>query len=283
MKQYTFFARDYYSNSGNFSISGVHYSALLQHCFQYSYYFSLVVYNMSSPLVKSLEKCRVAEIPPFLENFSHDHRRIFYFACEESYKIISSNSENLLNDSIQQINSTEDPLFFREDGTLFFEAICHEGEYSLFLQAEENVDDVLKFGHWLAIDDSGVPSSPARDHQLTPERAHIIRTEEFYISLQEIRQAPYRKLTSPTLHALIEFINSYRPQNCRAFPSGINPALSFLPHWYRAFELYILGEFNAMTNVKIIDAFAQSGYDNTNGYIKFFEMLDFYINNICPD
>lgn len=108
MKQYSFFSRDYFNNSGDFSISKEHYSSVLRHCFRYGKYLSLIVCRDNSPIAEELEQWRV---PPFqTERLNQQVMRRFYVACAQVQKIISS--YNLLDyDEMLRGNYPEDLVF----------------------------------------------------------------------------------------------------------------------------------------------------------------------------
>lgn len=284
MYQYTFYTHDYFTNSGEYSITGKHYMTLLKHCFQFSGFFSIIIYNEKYWLLQKLEKWRIVDFPHQTVALTQISWRYFYKICPEMLGVILASKQNLFafpkNSQEQHIG---DPAFLRKDGTVFFDSVIREGEYSIYPRSEEDVGAILKFGHWLPIDKFGIPESPAHEHQLIPARRQEIKLDSLYIMLQEIRESPSKYLTAPTIYELILFIQKYRPVNCKGVSMDWLPQCSFVPPWYRAFELYVLGELNAMTNTPVSDAFENAGYCSERGYAHFYELLDVYLAKICTD
>ena len=280
MKQYTFFSRDFFNNSGDFPISEEHYSSLLQHCFRYGKFLSLIVCRDNSPIVEELEQWRV---PPFqTERLNQQDMRRFYVACAQVQKIISS--YNLLDyDEMLRENYPEDLVFVRADGSIFFECIVHEGEYHFYPRDEENIADVLKFGHWMPMDEHGAPEVPASEHQLIPEPRKEIESEPFYLLLKNVQKEPYQFLSAPTITELTSFIKAYRPEGLQNLPPAIQSNVSFVPRWYHGLEMYILGKYHAMTNSTICGVLLEVEGGDAEGYRKFFEHMDYYVTNICPE
>ena len=283
MKLYSFFSRDYFSNNGNHSISGDHYYVLLNHCFQFSRFFSITAHKKDCILIKELEHLQVTTVP-FSITQNLCNARIFYSACKQSHDILVSCGQNLLDDVYgQEEYHPENLSFYRADGSVFFEALNHEGEYCLYLRPEENIDAVLEFGHWLAMDEFGNPEAPACEHQLTPVLRSSVLSDPLYILLQKIRYTPYSYICSSTIQELNKFIKNYRPMGFHNFPAELDSLLSFTPEWYKSFELYVLDELNSMTNTPIINAFEKAGYSDKSGFNKFYEFLDNYLSKICHD
>ena len=282
MKQYTFFSRDYFSNSGNFSIAGDHFVVLMNYCFQYSSYLSFRTSQPDNRIIHELKKCQIesSEIGCELEN---KHDRIFCNTSKEVYNTLMLCSSILLEDGyFRPAGYPEDIIFYRQDGSIFFEAINHEGEYSLFVSSEENVDAILKFGHWLAFDAFGKPEAPACEHQLPPPVPQsCILSDGLYLMLQEMRATSEKHIRSLTIQEVLQYAEDYKPQGYHSLPSSIKAVCSFLPVWYIAFKLFVLGELNAMTNDTILEALEKAGYSGTDGFIKFYELLDRYVTEIC--
>jgi len=284
MYQYTFYTRDYFTNSGEYSITGEHYVTLLKHCFQFSDFFSIVIYNESYCLLQELEKWRIVDFPYPTVALTKIKWRYFYKICPEMLDAILASQHNLFGfPENSQEHHIGDPAFLRKDGTIFFDSVILEGEYNIYPHLEEDVGDILKFEHWLPIDEFGIPESPAQEHQLMPARRQEVTSSSLYTMLQAIRKSPSKYLAAPTIYELILFIQKYRPANCKDVFMDWFPQCSFVPPWYRAFEQYVLGELNAMTNTPVSDAFENAGYCSERGYVHFYKLLDAYLVQICTD
>lgn len=288
MNTFTFFARDFFENSGEFDISAEHYAVLLRHCFRYGKYLSLVVYDQRSPMLSRLEPWRVLDLPFQTDNLYNIRMRRFYSACSEVHEIISSC--NLLDycgklhydcaDS--QVCMPEDPMFLREDGSIFFDSIVHEGEYSFYPRPDEDIGEVLQFGHWLPMDENGRAAAPAREHQLLPFPRSEIESDSFYLLLRKIQKTPCSYLRSATIQELDDFIESYWPEQFHDISPTRDPHVANTPLWYGGFRMYVLSACNALTNATVSEAFTQAGYGETEAYRKYFELLDDYVANTCP-
>lgn len=282
MKKYTFFIHDYFNNSGNYLITGKHYSSLLHHCFQYGYILSLVIHEKQNSIAKRLESWRITS--PFFDtsNLNRSNLRYFYYVCKEVYDIIASMDCAFLGfNNYRTSVFWDDPIFLRKDGSIFFEAFIHDGEYSIYPQQGEDVSQILEYGHWLPMDEYGVPEVSAQEHQLQPIRRDEIECDSFYLLLRDIQTCPHKYLNNATIGELSVYIKKYHSKDSFIVPFEISAIFSFLPHWYRAFELYVLGELKAMTNSSIFDAFTQSGYSPEASFTQFFSFLDSFIANIC--
>lgn len=43
----------------------------------------------------------------------------------------------------------EDPVFYRDDGSVFFSSIIHDGKCFLFPTDSENISDIVSSDHWV--------------------------------------------------------------------------------------------------------------------------------------
>lgn len=282
MKQYTYYTRDYYSNSGTYLMSKDHFYTLMQHSFHYGCYLSLVIHDPDHPVVQELQKWNIQCVPFSLKDLTYPDRRRVYTACDDVFKILQPEFENWRNPSCTvRIPHQEDVAFLRKDGSIFFDSIFHEGEYSIYPQENEPVGEILQYGHWLLIDANGSPSAPAREHQLLPRSREEIELDSLFVLLLNVRDNPHKYLKSPTADELITLIQNYRPPDYSTIPTDLNSRISFLPRWYKGFELFVLAEFDALTNSSIIDVLDKEGYPDQLGFAKFYDLLDGYLTKVC--
>ena len=136
-------------------ITGENFKILMQKCFKYSKYLSLNYICQSSPMMKHLEKFVSLAAPPALSFAGHcgcAGKQIYYDICDELYEIIVNSANGLFENWVPdwQYFGPENPVFYREDGTVFMDAFTHNGEITLRPNAEEDVSDVISNEYWLA-------------------------------------------------------------------------------------------------------------------------------------
>jgi hypothetical protein len=236
------------------------------------------------PLIVELENWKIHSVRVLLPQMNIQGKRCLYFASEETYKIISESMFNFLEYSEELWDrQPHDPIFLRQDGSVFFHAVLHEEEYSIYTQDYEDISDVLKFGHWLPINEFGIPSALASEHQLDPVSRKSLEEDELFTILNTIRHFPDTFLKSISISQLESFINGYRPAIYTGCKVSIPSFLSYAPLWYTSFKMYILGKLNARTNDSITHAFLKSGYSQETAFSEFFALLDYYVGNVCYD
>lgn len=139
--------QDYYDEI-NGDIKGDDYIELINSCFSYSYYFSLVYKSNSLKLLqldRFLYRSFYSDCWPGTISTSDGGIVKIYLCNEDSKKELLS-----ISDSIFSWNSCfgnqlpEDMAFYRKDGTVFFESIVHEGECLIFNNSNEAVRVINK-------------------------------------------------------------------------------------------------------------------------------------------
>lgn len=175
---YHFYGYDFFTGRGIYDLEQEHYWALLQLCLKYCSYFSILVAEKSVEKMQIFESYSI-EKPDFpYQNESLGDiiwggilrsRRQYYRVCDESIRLLYQLSTNIfeLYDTGEH-NFPEDPVFYRADGSVFFNSVIHEWECHLFPHKDENIDSVLQFGHWLykrggTVWKEGEVSNPADD------------------------------------------------------------------------------------------------------------------------
>lgn len=278
--KYTFYARDYYSNSGSFTFTQEHYYDLINFCFKYGKYFSLVVWKDNTIGFDQLEKWRIPRPQITFQNETFFENRRFYSCCEASYSFLLKATDTIFD--FERPNP-EDIVFYREDGTVLLDSVAHEGECSIFPMYEENASKLLEHGHWLemtggSVFEEGIPSAPASEHQLEPSTSWDMFNEPLFIRLREVQLSTTCYSGMKKCGDLMVFIESVcddieRSQFCDRPISGIK----YVPAWYCAFKLYILGKCDAKTSDSIPDALKKAGYFEKDGVYRFFNLLEQFI------
>ena len=272
MKEYTFFDRDYYRNSGEQWISGEHFETLLAKCFLYSKYVALTG-GCNKQLLQLMKTWQVNDLcADFLQKNRQYTGRVFY-ANEETHRIVSAYLTNLFEDDQYWTEPVVgDITFLREDLTCLFETILHEGECSLYLHEDEDFSDVVCQEGWLLINGEGKPEIPAKDVNLPMASFCEIQSDFLFAELQRMKCDENR-----TIEDLCEYLTSYRPLGWKDVNACVEELVNFLPRWFVRFEFFILAKCNALTTTQIADALKQAGYTGTAGTARFYELLEEYV------
>lgn len=151
---YCFFDTDA-SGNAEYDITGEEYKTLLEHCCRYSSVFSLYQDNIEA--IRALEPYRiVVDDKVFHREVHYGHygntegKVIYYRVCEEIYDILTKHCNSLF----QWINgwgyhNPTDPIFYREDGSVFLFTRIHEGVAALIPRKNEDVSNIIKNPLWI--------------------------------------------------------------------------------------------------------------------------------------
>ena len=277
MGYYTYYIRDFFLNAGEFPLSGEHYKELLRCCFQYSAYVSFLRVRPNHPFAGVLKKWEVRNVPQLDSSACDLGLRNVYFACEDLHRAMESWTDDLFSlYTMCEHQFPEDPVFFRSDGSVFFESTIHEGECSISPRSGEDVASVLAYGHWLYVGEKGVPEVPAKEHQLPLPGYTEIIDSPFYKELLMIREAPLEHIPTATIDSLYDFLTCYIPPEYRNRKYPFSGSANW-PTWFFAFELYVLGDCDVATFTDLPVAFEKIGCGGERGFAKFFEFLQQYV------
>lgn len=174
MRYYVFYDTNVFEDcSEEYDIVSEDYKELLTLCFRYSTSFSFMIAgegirSIVESLPKELDKYRIDEDNNVLDVYIRYMNRYkdirCYTACPETYDLILE-----INDSIfKWINGRgnkkpEDLTFYREDGSVFFTSIIHEGECYLYPRYNENINSVVLNGKWYLVDSTMKSITPVRN------------------------------------------------------------------------------------------------------------------------
>lgn len=165
LKKYNFYDSDWFLGGNGdveYDIRGEDFGKLLAICFRYS---SCVAFcfrgffqfqDVLSPFEIERPAC-VAEkdVPGGYDYFypktgekQCSHTR-FYRVCPELYEVLLSISDSLFSWLYGRGHcKPEDPTFYREDGSVFFSSVIHEGECHLYLRGGEDASEILGISGW---------------------------------------------------------------------------------------------------------------------------------------
>ena len=157
MMMYQFYDTDS-SGTKDWDIQGVDYQKLIHTCAQYTTIISMRVTYASNPYLHQMERFRLYETDGVEFAYKHYYSRDDEKAREEVwyYRLCPEVMETLLHisDSVfKWINAwgyqnPEDLVFYREDGTIFFDSIVHEGVCRLYPRDDEDVQHIVQTQGW---------------------------------------------------------------------------------------------------------------------------------------
>ena len=168
--KYQFYDTDE-SGWAEYDIKGEDYIELMKLCIKYSKtvcFRKFIHLEYNSRIPERLEKYRLPinenTIKPYYGNYRHScFKKLTDEAKEQLYLLELSEEviEWLLSatDDIWDWDRgadkllPEDPVFFREDGSVFADSIIHEGEFNIFPIDGEDVSSVVSKEHWFCLKD----------------------------------------------------------------------------------------------------------------------------------
>jgi len=152
MNKYYFYDWDCHTNT-DLDLSGEAYKHLIWTCCRYCKYVSFSVEKDSE--ISELEKFRVPASYDFMQKICKQQdpeSRLeirFYVADTELCDWMCATAESIF-EWIRgwAYNNPEDPIFYREDGSVFLKSCIHEGELTLLPRKEEDITVVISAAPW---------------------------------------------------------------------------------------------------------------------------------------
>ena len=279
--KYTFFSRDYFANSGDYDFSKLHYLAIIDFCFTHSWCFSLVFWDDHYGTDRTLNSWNIPN-PGFLfQNETNPSRRLFFSCCKESRDFILRETSSIFDFVWPK---PEDITFYRRDGSVLFDSIAHEGECSIFPRLHEDISEILAHGHWIRMEggtvfEEGSPCAPACDHQIVPCASWNMFEEPLFVEIRRIQFSNEYETLFNCVSELVAYIDTFckKVQYCIT-GDHCSPLIRYMPQWYVAFKLFVLGQCHENTNTALSVAFINAGFRGKEGIHKFFEYLDSYVS-----
>ena len=270
MSYFAYFDRDYFRNAGHYPLVGDHCECLLRLCFEYSSVVSFLFRGSDSTALSPIEKWKVPA--------TNTDDRLVYKTSDAVLDVMISWTTYLFEcPAIDSQVCMEDPVFYRADGTIFFEAITHEGECSIYPRNNENISALFGFGHWLLMNEDGTPSVPAKEHLLPFPTKDEIVGDLLYQDLMSIYENSVQDLTLRSINEICSYIRDYRPPHLRNVTKNPPSFISFLPKWYQSFEMYALSKCNAKTGIDIQTVILQTGCTDSDGFEAFYRFLEEFV------
>ena len=149
-----------YDKDEHFDIIGEDYRRLIRTCCRYSAYFSVIVWNDEISGAKELEKFRIPAPPTITyEQMRGYFDGVYSLDAVRYYKVTDELCELLLSmaDAILEwlngwgFQNPENPVFYREDGSVFFASVIHDGECMLDPREDEEdaVSAIVQCDGWV--------------------------------------------------------------------------------------------------------------------------------------
>lgn len=160
MKEYIFVAHEYLEGAGA-DIKGDDLQELINVCVKYCTVLSLTYWPGQESVREKFRKYELSEEEsrPFAavatwrtynDDFTIITVNIFYRICPELIDEFLKMSDGRLTGwcRFEDENYPEDPSFFREDASIFFNPVVHEGEYFLSPRDDEDVSNIVCHPGW---------------------------------------------------------------------------------------------------------------------------------------
>lgn len=153
----------YYFTNENHEVEGLDYLNLIRCCTQYCTHFSLVFWRSQLfgryqlPVVPYLCKATQWRQTP-AQGCYEEHFKCYYQCTEDAITYLYRRVNNLFDwvraweDEGLKTDNPEDITFYREDGSVFFQSITHEGDCWLFPREGEFVEDIISRPGWKKAD-----------------------------------------------------------------------------------------------------------------------------------
>ena len=157
MIKYRFYDTDI-TGRENYDITGEHYKEVIQTCCKYCTELSLRIIDPQTCFMIELEQYRISIDKNIVMAYTHYYREfsIEYQKEVRFYKVTPALCELLLHisDSVFQwifaygYHNPEDPVFYRADGSIFFDCVIHEGYCTFMPRENEDISQILSRGNW---------------------------------------------------------------------------------------------------------------------------------------
>lgn len=152
-------------SNAEYDISGEDYAKLLNICLKYCDTLMLRVLRNDAKNIDHLEKYRINK--PFnidekilmsvyyCDGYYLQEQFRFYRLCPELLRLMLETSNSVFGWSYDWQHAPEDPVFFRADGSVFFDSVVHDGELRLFPRSTENVEEIVENNFWYEVSEIG--------------------------------------------------------------------------------------------------------------------------------
>ena len=156
MKKYVFYDADE-TGFEEYDIRGEAYELLMQTCFRYSSVISLEYMDTNMESCKKMQKFEIDKPTNMAvrhQHHGHHWQTKYYKLCPELCSILLDVAGGIFEwiDG-WGFKNPEDPVFYRSDGTIFFDSVIHEGICAIMPREDEDVRELLQAVTWCTGDD----------------------------------------------------------------------------------------------------------------------------------
>lgn len=160
--RYNFYDTDY-TGYEEYDIRDEDYRKLIDVCFKYSHSVAFRIWDDGITIPEKIKKYKLPVDENIVGGYPHYYKelneisraQIAHFKLSEdvrSYMLTSANSIwGWINSS--EYANLEDPVFFRADGSVFFQSVIHDGVCSLYPDETEDVKSIIDSGLWFISED----------------------------------------------------------------------------------------------------------------------------------
>ena len=154
MKKYIFRDTDDYGRA-EYDIAGKDYEILINTCCKYCNILAFKVRDSQLNYLSELEKFKISPSDKILSFYSNLYRGFeeykptinYYRVCPELNELLLKMA-NSIWDFEKHHNLPADPVFYREDGSVFFYTVTHDGWCCLFARDDEEIESVIADSEW---------------------------------------------------------------------------------------------------------------------------------------
>ena len=152
-KQYYFKWTDNETHTEEYDMSGQDYINLLDTCFKYSQFF-FFHYNKFEIIIPEWLNDYTVPVSniPAVQNYQYCYalNSMCIILNEKTIEWIRNVTDSMLSwVCTRNCKNPEDPVFLRDDLSLFFWSESHEGFFRIYVKDGEDINDILKTGLWV--------------------------------------------------------------------------------------------------------------------------------------
>lgn len=159
---YAFFDINIYNEREDceFDLIGEDYRELIETCCKHCEYFSLIyeysVYMKQTDPIWSLLKPFSVKVDPAEFELYCKYRsplqakKVFYRICPETIEILCTHVNSLWSWIYNsEFRNPEDLTFYRDDASIFFESVTHDGLCAFHTDENEDISHIVSHNNWI--------------------------------------------------------------------------------------------------------------------------------------
>ena len=152
MFEYHFFDTDEFGTA-EFDISGAEYATLLNKCFECCSVLSFFVRSADISLPAELQAYRIPVTPTIARRYERyrdsGEVRAYHLSPQNKRTIFAITDSMFSWIDGWDYHHPEDPIFYRDDGSIFLTSVIHDGHVILSPRSDEDVSFIIKNPNWI--------------------------------------------------------------------------------------------------------------------------------------